>query len=88
MKNKRLGIIFILLALNLVLIGVFGSRIIGLFPGWHKDSKGEYYTYKFGEKLKGIKSINDNILYFDENGYRQVGFVEYEGNKYYFYPEG
>ena len=58
-------------------------------PGWNQDSTGEYYNSEFNVRVTGLQSIDNKSYWFDENGYKQTGFIHDESTgTRYFFPDG
>ena len=64
--------------------GVRGAK---MNDGWVTKNGNTYYVKK-GKYLTGLRTINGNRYYFNENGVMQTGIQEVKGKKYYFYPGG
>ena len=56
------------------------------YPDAYEASEGEWMYFKDGEPLTGWVADKDRIFYFDEDGLRQLGLTEVDGEWYYFWP--
>lgn len=57
--------------------------------GWKSDSKGYWFEFKDGSRLKSCwKKITGAWYYFDSEGYRKTGWLNDAGKKYYFETDG
>ena len=56
------------------------------YPDAYEASEGEWMYFKDGEPLTGWVADRDRLFYFDEDGLRQLGLTEVDGEWYYFWP--
>lgn len=57
--------------------------------GWHEDANGKWYQNADGTYFAGgMQEIDGATYYFDNNGYRQTGWVSVGFDDYYFNDDG
>ena len=52
--------------------------------GWNEEEGNKYYCDESGNRVVGLKKIDDKTYFFDEQGYMKTGWKTVEEHEYYF----
>ncbi len=52
--------------------------------GWNEEKGNKYYCDESGNRVVGLKKIDDKTYFFDEQGYMKTGWKTVEEHEYYF----